>query len=255
MSWQDWYTKFAKYYHMLDGASINYSLFAENLDLIFRKYDVKRVLDFACGIGKLDIELKKKGYDVTGVDLNEAMLYEAILNSKKENIDLRLLKGDLRKDVIGDFDIILCTYNYIGHFFKREFIEILKNFKKNLNNKGMIFFDIFNFKFMDKNFKEDLFIDVSTTMKNISITRFNQNELDRESMVMEINQITFIQDKVLRFYFDKWNLKIYTIDELSDILKDDFEIINTYGSIFGDSMFCPYSDDSECIVILAKLKN
>ena len=86
MNWQDWYTKYAKYYHVLDGASINYLKFAKELDLIFKEHKVKKILDFACGIGKLDIELKKLGYDITGVDLNKAMLKETLLNSKKEKI-------------------------------------------------------------------------------------------------------------------------------------------------------------------------
>jgi len=255
MNWQDWYTKYAKYYHVLDGASINYLKFAKELDLIFKEHKVKKILDFACGIGKLDIELKKLGYDITGVDLNKAMLKETLLNSKKEKISFEILEGDPRKDIIGAFDAIICTYNYIGHFSKEEFIRIIDNFRENLNKSGLIFFDIFNFKFMDKNFKECLFIDVSHTIGNISATRLNQNELDRKNKIMNINQTTLIQDKDLNLHNDKWNLRIYTIEELKEILSKDFEIINVYGSIFGDSMLCPYSDDKECIVVLGKLKS
>ena len=108
---------------------------------------------------------------------------------------------------------------------------------------------------MDKNFKGGLFIDVSRTIGNISATRLNQNELDRKNKIMNINQTTLIQDKDLNLHNDKWNLRIYTIEELKEILSKDFEIINVYGSIFGDSMLCPYSDDKECIVVLGKLKS
>ncbi len=255
MSLQDWYTKYARYYHILDGASVNYSKFARELDLIFKKYKVNRVLDFACGIGKLDIELKKRGYDITGVDLNKDMLKEALLNSKKEKVPFKILEGDLRKDIIGKFDAIICTYNYIGHFSKEELIKIIDNFKRNLNKRGLIFFDIFNFKFMDKNFKSDLFMDVSRTVGKISATRFNQNKLDRRNKLMKINQTTFIQDNILKLYNDTWDLRIYSLEELKEILKNDFEIERVYGSIFGDSMLCPYSNDKECIVILGRLKN
>ena len=255
MSWQELYTKHAKYYHILDGASINYPKFAKELDIIFKKYSVRRVLDFACGIGKLDIELKKLGYNVTGVDLSNNMLKEALLNSKKEKVSFEILEGNLRTDVIGKFDAIICTYNYVGHFSKEELIKIIDNFKRNLNKGGLILFDIFNFKFMDKNFKSEPFIDVSRTMGEISATRFNQNELDRKNKLMKINQTTFIQDNILKWYNDVWDLRIYSLEELKEMLKNDFEIINVYGSIFGDSMFCPYSDDKECIVILGRLKN
>ncbi|MEK6917771.1 MAG: class I SAM-dependent methyltransferase [Nanoarchaeota archaeon] len=255
MSWQEWYTRYAKYYHILDGASVDYFQFAKKLDMIFKKHKIKKILDFACGIGNLSIELKKLGYDVIGVDLNKAMINEALLNSKKEKVSFEIIERDLRKDFIGKFDAIICTYNYVGHFSKEEFIKIIDNFKRNLNKGGLIFFDIFNFRFMDKKFKDDLFIDASRTINEISATRFNQNKLDKKNKVMKINQITFIEDRTLKMYNDSWDLKIYTLEEINKILEDNFEIIEIYGSIFGDSMLCPYSDDKECIVILGKLKN
>ena len=125
MSWQDWYTRYAKYYHILDGASIDYSKFAEKLDLIFKKHNVNSILDFACGIGKLDIELKKLGYNVVGGDRNKAMVNEALSNLKKEKVSFNVLEGDPRKDVIGKFDAVICTYNYVGHFSKEEFIKVI----------------------------------------------------------------------------------------------------------------------------------
>ncbi len=254
MGWLSWYTKYAKYYHLLDGASIDYMKFAKKLDVVFRKHNIKKILDFACGIGKLGIELTKIGYSVVGIDLNSAMINEAKKNSKNAKIKFEIKQGDLRKDTIGKFDAILCTYNYIGHFSRKEFMDIVDNFKNNLNNGGLIFFDIFNFKFMDKKFKEDVFIDVSSSVGEISATRFNQNTLDRTNKIMKINQTTFIQDEILRMYSDSWELKIYDLDEIENMLASKFEIINVYGSIFGDSLLCPYSEDKECIVILAKLK-
>ncbi len=51
LNWLGWYERFAKYYYLLDGASINYPLFAEKIDVLFKKKGIKKILDFACGTG------------------------------------------------------------------------------------------------------------------------------------------------------------------------------------------------------------
>lgn len=254
MTWQDWYTKYAKYYHVLDGAAIDYPKFAEKLMDIFKEHNTQKILDFACGIGKLDIELKKLGYDITGVDLNNAMLKEAKINAKKDGAVINFIQGDPRKNIVGKFDAIIFTYNYAGHFSKSEFIKILLNFKRNLNKNGLIFFDIFNYKFMEKNFIKKPFMDVSRKIGNISAARINRNKLDKKNKLIKINQTTYIQENGLKVYKDNWDLKIYSLEELKALLSKDFEIIRVYGSIFGDNMLCPYSDERECIVVLAKSK-
>jgi SAM-dependent methyltransferase len=188
-----------------------------------------------------------------GVDLSEAMLKEAKFNAKRYNSKIKFLKGDPRSSIIGKFDVILCTYNYIGHFSKEELKQILKNFKNNLKTNGFIFFDIFNFKFMLKNFKTGKFIDVARKHNDIIVVRFNKNRLDRKNKIMKIHQTTFIQQgNKLKEYKDRWNLQIYTKEDLEEMLTPDFEIVDTFGSIFGEDLFCPYSDEKECIVIFAK---
>ena len=38
------------------------------LNKIFKKHNIKSVLDIACGTGRHALELKKLGYDVAGLD-------------------------------------------------------------------------------------------------------------------------------------------------------------------------------------------
>jgi SAM-dependent methyltransferase len=49
------------------------------------------VLDAGCGTGRVAIELSRRGYDVVGIDLDEAMLAEA----RAKAPDLAWLQGDL----------------------------------------------------------------------------------------------------------------------------------------------------------------
>ncbi|MDP3443326.1 MAG: class I SAM-dependent methyltransferase, partial [Ignavibacteria bacterium] len=45
-----------------------------------------KILDIGCGTGRHSIELAKRGYDVTGIDLSESMLAKARLNATDQNV-------------------------------------------------------------------------------------------------------------------------------------------------------------------------
>jgi len=47
------------------------------LNKLFKKYNVKKVLDVGCGAGSHCIELKKLGYAPVGVDLNKKLIQYA----------------------------------------------------------------------------------------------------------------------------------------------------------------------------------
>jgi SAM-dependent methyltransferase len=84
------------------------------LFVILEKERVKNILDLGCGCGRLAIDLAKRGYSVTGVDINEAAIREAEhqaakLISAKSRARLRFLVGDITNLQIdnGPFDAVL----------------------------------------------------------------------------------------------------------------------------------------------------
>lgn len=56
-----------------------------------------KILDIGCGTGRHAIELAKRGYSVTGIDLSEAQLTRAAAKAKKENVSVDFQVADARK--------------------------------------------------------------------------------------------------------------------------------------------------------------
>jgi ubiquinone/menaquinone biosynthesis C-methylase UbiE len=76
-----------------------------------------RVLDLGCGTGRLLIPLARRGFDVVGVDLSDAMLRVAAENCTRAGVRAQLLRANLVElDCLrsGTFDCALCLFSTLG---------------------------------------------------------------------------------------------------------------------------------------------
>ncbi|MFP4621958.1 MAG: class I SAM-dependent methyltransferase [Bacteroidales bacterium] len=55
-----------------------------------------RILDVGCGTGRHSIELSKRGYSITGIDLSESQLRKARDKARDHNLDIEFLKMNAR---------------------------------------------------------------------------------------------------------------------------------------------------------------
>jgi 2-polyprenyl-3-methyl-5-hydroxy-6-metoxy-1,4-benzoquinol methylase len=68
----------------------------------------KRILDVGCGTGRHAVELAKRGYTVTGVDLSESQLKRAREKAAEAGVSIRFEQGDARRlDWTNEFDVVL----------------------------------------------------------------------------------------------------------------------------------------------------
>ncbi|MFH1213203.1 MAG: class I SAM-dependent methyltransferase, partial [Candidatus Neomarinimicrobiota bacterium] len=67
-----------------------------------------RILDIGCGPGRHDIELARRGYNITGVDLSESMLNKARANAKTAGVQIDFRRADARSlEFDNEFDLVL----------------------------------------------------------------------------------------------------------------------------------------------------
>lgn len=90
----------------------------------FKKYcpfQVKRLLEPACGGGRLVVEMASRGYDVTGFDLSQAMLDHTRKELKKRNLKAKTLIGDMTDfSFPKKFDSAFCTFNSFRQLLSEE---------------------------------------------------------------------------------------------------------------------------------------
>jgi len=71
----------------------------------------RRALDLGCGSGIWSVELAKRGWDVTGVDLVPKALRAARERAQRSGVDVRFVRADLTtmssEEVGRDFDLLL----------------------------------------------------------------------------------------------------------------------------------------------------
>jgi SAM-dependent methyltransferase len=76
-----------------------------------------KILDLACGLGRLAIPLAGAGYDVVGCDFQPDYIAEAEYAAKKAGVTAEFLVIDMRElDYREDFDIVINFWGSFGYF-------------------------------------------------------------------------------------------------------------------------------------------
>lgn len=176
----------------------------------------KKILEVACGTGRVTIPLVNSGKDVYALDYSEAML--DILKEKIENLNIekekiKLLCQDMRNMKIDEkFDVILITSNSVNHLEKTEdFEKMLDSANSLLSDDGILVFDALKpkFKFLTRNMNEKYDEEEFTLSKTgEKITVCENSKYDHATQINNVNyyytnsenETTILNIKV-RLYF------------------------------------------------------
>ncbi|HOW88134.1 MAG TPA: class I SAM-dependent methyltransferase [Candidatus Omnitrophota bacterium] len=211
-----------------------------------------KILDIGCGTGRHPIELAKRGYQVTGVDLSGNQIKRAREKAQEAGVIVDFQMQDARNlPFDGEFDlaIMLCEGGFSLMETDEMNFEILKNATKALKSKGKLIFTALNGLF-------PLFHSVSDFYKSA------QKEGQSQCKECSFDLMTFRDHNTVVFEDDsgnkrelKCNERYYVPSEITWLLKTlGFKKIDIFGAKLGaysrnDKLA---TDDFEMLVVAEK---
>lgn len=117
----------------------------KDVDFLIKALRLKKkdkILDIACGNGRHTIELKKRGYDVDGLDFSNYLIRIAKKQAKKENLETNFYTQDIHKiNLEKKYNKVFLFFSEFGVF---DAGKALKNIAKIMEKNGLFFLDCDN---------------------------------------------------------------------------------------------------------------
>lgn len=183
-----------------------------------------KVLDLGCGRGRHSINLYKKGYKVTGIDLSEQAIETARQKAADQGLDgLTFEVRDMRNPLPETFDAIVNLFTTFGYFrTDEENASVFDSVKKMLKPGGIFVLDFLNARKVKNSFSPN--DEGSFRGIQYEITRFiDDNAIHKE--------ITFSGDKINGQQKYSERVKLYDLSWFKQEMKKRELIID---HIFGD---------------------
>lgn len=196
-----WYERLYEYFPNYDNEPYVKNTTAE-VDFILQETQISpgaAILDVGCGTGRHSLELARRGFSATGIDLSSYLISLAKSHAREEHLSCRFRVEDARElHILEKFDlaIMLCE----GGFSLMEEDEmdtaILENIYRSLKPAGEIIFTAPNAAFMLRHGSNEQAFDVQTLRERFSMDHETMNgkseQLDctqRYYTIPEINRI------------------------------------------------------------------
>jgi 2-polyprenyl-3-methyl-5-hydroxy-6-metoxy-1,4-benzoquinol methylase len=191
-----------------------------------------RILDIGCGTGRHAIELAKRGYHVTGIDLSDAQLSRARDKATEAGLRIDFIKMDAREIIFhNEFDlaIMICEGAFPLMETDEMNFEILKGAARALKKGGKFIFTTLNGLFPLFHSVKDFF-ESQAKEGNAS---YHENSFDL--MTFRDHNITKFTDDSGREIELRCNERYYVPSEITWMLKSlGFFMIDIYGARLGD---------------------
>lgn len=223
------------------------------VDFLVEKLGLKggeKILDLACGFGRHSLELARRGFDVTGVDITPAYIKYATEQAEKEKLNARFICSDIR-DVSfeNEFDVVLnMADGAVGYLENdEENLRIFDVVSKALKPGGRHFMDIMNGSYASTHFPCKLW-DAGEKCLTLSIFEWNS-----ETKTLIYGQFDYHYGEPLpKPERDEGNpIRLYTLDEIEHIFQPlGLRVFDSYADFSGK----PSSDnDIQLMVCSEKL--
>ncbi len=214
-----------------------YALRADTIDYFFPERDDEveswakiaseygdDVLHLMCGTGEILVGLAKKGFNVTGIDLTESMIYQAEENLEDEGIEnFDLIVEDARSFKVGKkFDFIFISTGDFHHFLEQEDINlVLGRIFAHLRPGGAVAIELFQPNDQDFKRPEKRYRPFRETPPGLKVWKVNRSSYHADSQILEIVERLHVEEEgeIVEGEYDI-QLQLHTEEQIEHMLKD-----------------------------------
>ena len=114
------------------------------------------VLDLACGHGRITLELARRGYRMTGLDLSPRSLELAREAAEREELAIDWVRADMREIPTGsEFDAVVSVFTSFGYFEQEQDNQrVLQGVERALAPGGSFLIDVVNLLGLARRYQE-----------------------------------------------------------------------------------------------------
>lgn len=193
----------------------------------------ERVLDLACGFGRHSLELARRGFDVTGVDITRDYVEYAASVAERENLNARFIYSDIRDVKFeNEFDVVLnMADGAIGYLeSEEENLKIFSVIARALKSGGKHFMDIMNGSYAVTHFPCKMWDEGE---KCLTLSEFEWNN---DTRTLVYGQLDYPYGKPLEkpTITEGNTIRLYTLDEIKAIFGEiGMEVCETFADFSG----------------------
>ena len=204
-----------------------------------------RILDLCCGQGRHSVPLARRGFQVTGLDLNPAYLELAQQSARKANVTLKTIAADMRQIPFYDhFDAIVNMYSSFGYLeSEAEDLKVLESAAKAIRPAGRLMLDMLNREWAVANYiQNDWHSGGDGTLY------VERRDLDLASSRMHV-KFTIVGPHGGRRDSVGHHIRLYTLTETTRLLQ---QVSLNVTAVFGGFDAEPYAVDTRRMIVLAQ---
>lgn len=217
---------------------------AEDVRSLIRLLRVRRgarILDVPCGYGRHAVELARRGFSVTGVDISSALLAQARKTAGQAGVRVEFRRGDMRRLAYRrQFDAVLNLFTSFGYFGDADDLRVLRNFHRALRPRGWLVLHLINRDWLVRHYQPH----ARSRMGDFVVT-----ERSRLDLATSLVITGWTVERGGRVWRNQSRLRVYSCHELLGMLKEaGFRDARGFADLRGK----PLTLDSRWQVLLAR---
>ena len=225
------YTDFAQVYDQLMD-NVDYESWADLYRGLLWSYQVQggKICECACGTGGLTIPLAKRGFQMTGVDLSQEMLWLAAQKARKMGLGIPFVQQDMRQlHLHRQMDAVLATCDGVNYLLTDEDVSaFFRAAWAALRPGGVLAFDVSTPWKLENVLGNELICE-----DREDVTYIWQNSYSRRSATVEMNLCFFLREKDGRYrrIDETQKQKAHTAESLTALLQScGFTDVRLFGN-------------------------